>query len=274
MTSCRRLLAGFAALCALAVVPAASLAQGSSPAALAAATGTTGSSGVTGPSGATLLAGLSSCHSDAVPANRYAIFASQTTAASVHGTVEMSVEFVLEERSAVGGRFRAVAAPGFGEWVASAHGVGIFTYSHEVTALPAPAAFRVLVRARWIGRGHRILHRAEALSPACVQTVLAPDLAVGSIYRGAAQSGGNVTWNVVVRNQGNASAGQFQVSLSVDGTTLAPVTVPGLAAGASQVVQFSGPRCGSGGTLVASADAGNALTEPADAQRTRTVTCP
>ena len=45
-------------------------------------------------------------------------------------------------RTAVG--FAAGQRPGFGAWVSSQPGVGIFTYNHEVTALPAPAAFRVL----------------------------------------------------------------------------------------------------------------------------------
>ena len=274
MASLHRHIALPAALCAVTLALAASVAQGSSPS-TPLASGATGASGPTGPSAPStaLQASLSTCHTDVAPSNRYAIFASQTTAATVRGTVEMSVEFVLEERGGGGGGFDVVPAPGFGAWVNSARGVGIFTYSHEVTALPAPAAFRVLVRARWIGHGHRILRRLEALSPVCVQTLLEPNLAITSIYRGAAQSAGTVTWNVAVRNGGSAGAGQFEVVLSVDGTALSPVTLPGLAAGTSQVVQFTGPRCGAGGSLVATADAANAITEPADPARTRTVGC-
>ena len=274
MTSIQRHIALPAALCAATLALAASAAQGSSPT-QSLTSGATGASGVTGPSvpPAALQASLSTCHTDAAPANRYAIFASQTTAAAVRGTVEMSVEFVLEERGGGGGGFDVVPAPGFGAWVASARGIGIFTYSHEVTALPAPAAFRVLVRARWIGRGHRVLRHLDALSPVCVQPLLEPNLAVTAVYRGAAQSATTVTWNVSVRNAGSADAGQFEVALSVGGTALAPVTVPGLAAGASQVVQFTGPRCGAGGSLVATADPANAITEPADPARTRTVDC-
>lgn len=275
MKSLHRFIALPAALCALTLALAASAAQGSSPTA-ALASGATGASGPTGPSApaGALQASLSTCHTDAAPANRYAIFASQTTATAVRGTVEMSVDFVLEERGAGSGGFDVVPAPGFGAWVTSSRGVGIFTYSHEVTALPAPAAFRVLVRARWIGHGHRILRRLEALSPVCVQPLLEPNLAITSIYRGAAQAPGTVTWNVAVRNAGTAGAGQFEVALSVDGTALAPVTLPGLAAGSSQVVQFTGPRCGAGGSLVATADPANVITEPADPARTRTVGCP
>ncbi len=267
-----RLIALPAALCAALLLLAASAAAGSSPA-LPIATGATGASGATGPGGPPLTATLSACHTDATPASRFAIFASQTTAAAARGTLAMSVEFVLEERTGAGERFEVVPAPGFGAWATSQRGIGIFTYSHEVVALPAPAAFRVLVRARWIGRGHRVLRRLDTLSPVCVQPLLEPNLAVAAIYRGAAQSATTVTWNVGVRNSGSAAAGQFEVALSVDGTALAPVTVPGLAAGAGTVVQFTGPRCAAGGSLIASADSTNALTEPANAGRTRTVGC-
>ena len=274
MTSMHRYIALPAALCAATLALAASVAQGSSPTPPVAA-GVTGASGATGPGipPVALAASLSSCHADAAPASRYAIFASQTTAAAVRGTVVMSVDFVLEERAGAGGGFDVVAAPGFGAWVTSQRGIGIFTYSHEVTALPAPAAFRVLVRARWIGRGHRVLHHLDTLSPVCVQPLLEPSLQVTAIYRGAAQSPTTVTWNVAVRNSGSAAAGQFDVALSVDGSALAPVTVPGLAAGGSQVVKFTGPRCAAGGSLVATADSTNAITEPPDPARTRTVGC-
>jgi len=274
MTFTRRLIALPVALCSVLVLLAAAAAQGSSSTPTVAA-GATGASGATGPGvpGTPLQASLSACHTDVAPANRYAIFASQMIASAARGTVDMSVEFVLEERGGAGGGFQVVPAPGFGTWVASQRGVGIFTYSHEVTALPAPASFRVLVHARWIGRAHRVLRRIEALSPACVQPLLQPNLQVGAIFRGAAQSTTAVTWNVAVRNVGSAPAGQFQVSLSVGGSTLTAVTVPGLAAGASQVVQFTGPRCAAGGSLVATADSTNALSEPTNPDRTRTVGC-
>ena len=277
MTPNRRLVALPAALCAVLLALAAAVAQGSrrprrprrsrpGPPAPAAPPGPASPP-------IPLQASLSACHTDPSPSNRYAIFASQTTSTAARGTLEMSVEFVLEERAGGGGGFEVVPAPGFGAWVTSQRGVGIFTYSHEVVALPAPASFRVLVRARWLGRGHRVLRRLEALSPACVQPLLEPNLAIGAIYRGAAQSATTVTWNVSVRNVGSAAAGQFQVALSVGGTALTPATVPGLAADAVQVVQFTGPRCAAGDSLVATADSANAITEPANPDRTRTVGC-
>jgi hypothetical protein len=232
----------------------------------------------TGPTGATttpaLSASLSSCHADALAANRYAIFVSQTIAEVVPATVSMSVEFELQERNAGATAFLPVKAPGFGVWVTSQPRVGIFTYNHEVTALPAPAAFRVLVKARWIGRHRRVLHTASALSPVCVQPLIAPDLQIGRITRAAGRTAASALYSVVVRNAGNAAAGPFQVSLTLGTDVLAPVTIPGLAAGASSTAVFTGPVCAAGNTLTAAADSGHAVVEPADARRARTLDCP
>jgi hypothetical protein len=49
--------------------------------------------------------------------------------------------------------------------------------------------------------------------------------------------------------------------------------VTALAAGAKQVVQFTGPRCVAGSTLTASADPAGAVIEPANAERTKTFPC-
>jgi hypothetical protein len=272
MNRFRRLLAPF--LVASIALPAL-LAPGAFGAAGAARTGATGSSGATGSTGSTgttgLIATLSACHTDPLTANRYAVFASQMTA--VAGSRTMAVSFVLEERGAKASSFSAVPAPGFGAWVSSQAGVGIFTYDHEVTGLPAPAAFRVLVRARWSDRHHRVIRHETLLSPICVQPLLQPDLSIGLSLNRSPAGGGNVVYAVLVRNDGTAAAGPFQVSLSVGGVALAPVTVANLAAGSTQLVQFTGPRCGSAANVVATADAGNAVSEPASSSRTRSFAC-
>jgi len=239
-----------------------------------AATSATGPSGSTGSSGSTgLIATLSACHTDPLTANRYASFASRMT--SVPGTHTMAVSFLLQERSAKATAFTSVSAPGFGEWVSSQPAVGIFTYDHEVTGLPAPAAFRVLVRARWIDRRHHVIRREMLLTPVCMQPLLTPDLSIGSpLTRAAGGAPHTLLYTVVVRNEGTAAAGPFQVSLSVGGVALAPVTITGLSADSSQLVQFTGPRCAAGSSVVATADAANALQEPANAERTRSFACP
>lgn len=224
-------------------------------------------------SGATRLLSvtLSACHSDALPANRYAIFASQMT--SIPDTATMAVNFQLLERSARSAPFVAVSAPGFGVWVSSQPGVGIYTSDHEVTALPAPAAFRVLVRARWFDRRHHVIRRAARRSPPCVQPLLTPNLAVGTLTRAPGTQPATVSYNVLVRNVGVAAAGPFQVALSVGGVALPDVTVTGLAGGATQLVAFVGPRCAAGATLTATVDPAGAVNEPANPKRTKTFPC-
>jgi len=276
MSLTRRLLApllvGATTLLAI-VVPGALGAQTTAPSGPATAPAANVAVTSTGPAGATetLSATLTACHTDALPANRYAIFASQMT--SVTGTVTMAVNFQLEERKAAAVAFVPVSAPGFGVWVSSAPGVGIYTYDHEVTALPAPAAFRVSVRARWFDRHHHVIRRDALVSPVCVQPLLTPDLAIGALTRSAGTQAGTLTYSVVVRNGGTAAAGPFQVSFSVAGVALPDAAVTALAAGAKQVVQFTGPRCVPGSTLTASADPAGAVVEPADPQRTKTFPC-
>jgi hypothetical protein len=268
-----RLSASIAAVGAALLALAAVGAQGSPAPAGAVATAATGPSGATG-AGAPLTATLTACHDDALAANRYAVFASQMVAAAVPGTLTMAVEFNLEERSGVAPAFSPVDATGFDTWVVSQPHVGIFAYDHEVTALPAPASFRVLVRARWIGRHRRILRQTASLTPVCMEQLLAPDLAIGRIVRTPGTTPGTAQYSVEVHNLGNADAGAFQVTLEVGATVLPASTVPSLAAGATVQATFSGPSCPSGSTLTAAADPTGQVPEPADSRRTRTLTCP
>jgi hypothetical protein len=274
ITLLRRILAPLvvAAIAALALlVPGAVGAQGTPVAAVFA----TGATGPTGPGGVAqpLSASVSACHSDQLQANRYAIFASQMN--SVPGTRTMAVEFELQEREPGAPQFVTVSAPGFGVWVTSQPGVGIFTYSHEVTSLPAPAAFRVLVRARWLDRHRLVIHHNVLVSPLCAQPLETPDLVLGKglTRHRVAGSPGTVTYGLEVLNEGTAAAGAFQVSLTVNGAALADASVTGLAAGATQVLQFSGPPCTAGSTLTAVADPGGAISEPADPARSRIFSC-
>ena len=282
MTNRPRLLAPVLATAAAVLALAAGAAGATSPPAggsvlpLSASTGPSGVTGATGATGAgaPLSATLSACHPDILQANRYAVFAAQMTAAPEPRTLVMAVNFQLEERTGAGAGFAPVSAPGFGVWVTSQRGVGILTYSHEVTGLPAPAAFRVLVRARWLGHRHRVIHQSQRLSPVCVQAALTPDLAIGALARSIPTGAGTARYDIEVRNVGAAAVGSFEVTLSVGTTALAPITVAGLAAGAVQVVRFAGPSCTAGDTLSAAADPSGAIAEPANPKRTRAFACP
>ena len=93
------------------------------------------------------------------------------------------------------------------------------------------------------------------------------------LTRAAGPSPGTELYSVVVRNDGTAAAGPFEVSLNVGGVALAPVSLPSLSADSTQLVQFTGPRCAAGSSVVATADPGNSLAEPANANRTRSFAC-
>jgi len=161
----------------------------------------TGSSGSTG-----LIATLSACHTDPLTANRYASFASRMT--SVPGTHTMAVSFLLAGAQRQGHGVHIGVRPRVRRVVSSQPAVGIFTYDHEVTGLPAPAAFRVLVRARWIDRRHHVIRHEMLLTPVCMQPLLTPDLSIGSpLTRAAGGAPHTLLYTVVVRNEGTPRPG-------------------------------------------------------------------
>jgi CARDB len=193
---------------------------------------------------------------------------------AVPGTRAMAVDFQLQERAGRAASFATVSAPGFGVWVASQPGVGIYTYDHEVTALPAPASFRVLVRARWIDRHRHVIRRDELTSPVCSQPLLAPNLEIRALRRTAGAQPGTATYNLTLLNAGTAAAGAFQASLTDNGATLPATPVASLAAGATQVVAFSGPRCTAGSSLTATVTLPAVAGGPAAEVRTAAFACP
>jgi hypothetical protein len=272
MTVIRRLLAPLVvgAVATLALVAPGSVGAVGKPIVVG-ATGPSGASGPTGPP-QILTASVTSCHADVLQGNRYAIFAAEMT--SVTGTRTMAVNAELMERGANAASFAAVSnAPGFGVWVSSQPGVGIYTYSHEVTGLPAPASFRVLVRARWLDRRRHVIRREQLYSPVCAQPSETPNLAIGALRRARGAGGTTEVYSVQVLNAGTVAAGPFEVSLTVNGAALTGVSVPSLAADTAQVVQFNGAACAAGSTLTAVADSTGTVTEPANPARSRSFPC-
>jgi len=78
----------------------------------------------------------------------------------------------LEQRLRGETIFHTVIAPGLGVWRDSEAGVKIYKYVKQVTNLTAPAAYRAVVRFRWLGdRGH-VLKHAELRTPRCLQPTL------------------------------------------------------------------------------------------------------
>ncbi|GEL96002.1 CARDB domain-containing protein [Cellulomonas composti] len=102
----------------------------------------------------------------------------------------------------------------------------------------------------------------------------APDLTVSSVTTSPAApvEGTATTATVVVANTGNLAAPATTLVATVDGTSVATVDVPAIAAGSSATVTANlGTRPAGTYTLVARADAGGTVTERDEANNSRTV---
>jgi hypothetical protein len=113
---------------------------------------------------------LEQCATSTVQAERSATFTAQMTATSA--TQRMGMRIELQQRMRGESEFHTVLAPGFGVWHPSEAGVKIYKYVKQVTNLSAPAAYRAVVRFRWLGQRGHVLKRAELHTPRCLQPAL------------------------------------------------------------------------------------------------------
>jgi CARDB len=216
---------------------------------------------------------LDACHVAAGLLDRYATFAAEMVA--TQATAEMSLRLELYEHTpGVTGYHLVSGVPGFGVWETSAPGVGVFTYSQEVTSLTAPASFRVEVGYRWLGADHRVIKSARRTTVSCVEPPELADLVVGAVSISPGPAPGTSSYAVTIRNDGPAAAGAFDVALSVGDVSVPDQTVDGLAAGGRTAVDFTGVSCASGGTLdVAVVVPQGSVPETTKVDGSRTVVC-
>jgi hypothetical protein len=120
--------------------------------------------------GAAYSVALEQCATSTVQAERSATFTAQMTATSATQRMGMRIELQQRPRGEV--VFHTVIAPGLGVWHSSEPGVKIYKYVKQVTNLAAPAAYRAVVRFRWLGEKGRVLKRAELHTPRCPQPTL------------------------------------------------------------------------------------------------------
>jgi hypothetical protein len=113
---------------------------------------------------------LEQCTTSTVQAERFATFTAQMTATSA--TQRMGMRIELQQRMRGEPDFHTVIAPGFGVWHPSEPGVKIYKYVKQVTNLAAPAAYRAVVRFRWLGGKGHVLKRAELHTPRCLEPTL------------------------------------------------------------------------------------------------------
>jgi hypothetical protein len=113
---------------------------------------------------------LEQCATSTVQAERSATFTAQMTATGA--TQRMAMHIELEQRTQGETTYHTIIAPGLGVWQRSEPGVQIYKYVKQVTNLAAPAAYRAVVRFRWLGDKGRVLKRAETRTQHCLQPAL------------------------------------------------------------------------------------------------------
>jgi hypothetical protein len=220
------------------------------------------------PAGVKLLA----CEPALLAADRSATFEARVR--PLRGSLRMQVRFTLQTRAGAPEPWRRVLAPGLDDWLTSAPGVSRYTYAKTVQNLPAPAAYRVLVRFRWLDADGAVLARTRVTSDACRQPDMRPDLVAARIDVFAPLGPGPAQYAVALRNDGRTAAGAFAVALRAGDAQLDPLTVPGLAPGERRVVTFTGPRCAPGVALTATVDTELAVDERDEQDNVLVAQCP
>jgi hypothetical protein len=185
----------------------------------------------------------------------------------------MQMRFTLHTRGLDGGRWTAVAAPGFGTWVSSDAGKQRYVYTKRVERLPAPGETRAVVRFRWLDEAGAVLARSRAETRACRQPDPRPDLEVGDVSVQATADPARRSYLALVRNTGRTPAPRSAVRLSVGGRALPAAEAPELGPGKAALVAFEGPACASGATLVAAADAADDVEERDEDDNVLTLPC-
>ena len=214
-----------------------------------------------------LAAGLETCTTSALPAQRVAGFVGSMPA--MNGADRMQMRFELQRRrpdEKLWHRMRGVA--GFGVWESAMPGRAGFVFHKRVDGLRVPAAYRAIVRFRWQRSDGLIVRHVRKRTPACSQPDLRPDLVPGALSAVLDARPALAVYTLVVRNAGRSPAGPFTVRVAG-----ASVEVAGLDAGAQADVAVIAPACLPGSAVRAVVDADQRIDE-ADERNALRRRCP
>jgi hypothetical protein len=190
------------------------------------------------------------------------------------GSVRMQVRFTLQVRDATLPGWRRVVAGGLDEWLTSEPDVRRYIYAKTVRNLSAPAAYRTVVRFRWLDPDGVVLRRSRRLSPPCRQPDMRPNLTAMRIEVAAPAANAAAQYLVTVRNGAGSASGPFAVALAAGELVLGPMTLPGLAAGERRTLTFTGPACAAGDSLTATVDPALAVDERDEHDNVLVAPCP
>ena len=214
---------------------------------------------------------LVDCVPAAAAADRSATFEARARATA--DSAQMQVRFTLQVRDVARGGWRRVIAEGFDEWLSSDAGVRRYSYARTVENLLAPAAYRTLVRFRWLDAGGAVLKGARIASASCRQPDLRPDLSALALSVLPGPDEETRRYAVSVRNAGRSAAHAFTVGLRVGERELEPVALAGLGAGATGVLGFTGPACNPDLLLTVTVDAAGAVEERGEGDNVMVASC-
>ncbi len=204
-----------------------------------------------------LAAGLATCTTSSLPVERIAAFVGSMPA-HAHAT-RMQMRFDLQRLRPGERHWRRIQAAGFGVWERANPKVAGFVFTKRVTSLPVPAAYRALVRFRWLAADGRTVKRATKRTPACRQPDLRPDLVPGTLTAVLDAQPGLAVYTLVVRNVGRSQAGSSSVRVGT-----ATVEVAALAAGEERAVPVVGLACLPLTSIVVRVDADRRIDESAE----------
>jgi hypothetical protein len=205
------------------------------------------------------------------PPDRMAMFEGRMTPR--RGSERMQLRFTLQVREPAL-EWRRVVAPGLDQWLSSDAGVSRYSYAKTVQNLAAPAAYRMVVRFRWLDVGGDVLARSRGTSRTCRQLDMRPDLDALGIEVSPVLAPDRRRYAITLHNGGRTAAGSFAVALRTGDTALAPLAVAGLEPGERRTVVLTGPRCAAGEPLAVTVDPDDAVDERDEEDNVLVAPCP
>jgi hypothetical protein len=206
------------------------------------------------------------------PVARTATFEARMRAA--RGSERMQVRFSLQVREDALRGWRRVAAEGFDTWLTSLSAVALYSYARTVVNLAAPAAYRTVVRFRWLDAEGAPVKRARVTSAGCRQPDMRPDLETRRVDVLPGPDADTRRYAVTVRNGGRGDADPFAATLYAAEQELGTLAVLGLAAGTQRVITYTGPACTPGAPLLVTLDPGETVDERDRGDNAFAATCP
>ena len=184
-----------------------------------------------------LSAGLETCQTSALPAQRVASFVGSMPA--YKGADRMQMRFELHRREPGAKLWHTVPGlKGFGVWESSMPARAGFVFHKRVDGLRVPASYRAIVRFRWLAADGTVVRRARKRTPACEQPDLRPDLTAIAVRAVFDARPAFALYTVTIRNDGRSPAGPFAVQVAG-----AVTEVAALAAGGQIDVAIFAPAC-------------------------------